>query len=64
MKWISVKEMLPKKSLDVFVVAKFTEEFLSAPGMYNNRPGEVVTGHYINTNTRIYTHWFPFPESK
>jgi hypothetical protein len=64
MDWVSVKDKLPEKSLDVFVIAKFTNEFSSAPGMYNNKPGEVVSGYYVNIHTRIYTHWMPFPESK
>lgn len=56
-KWISVKDELPEKSPDVFVMAKFTEQFLATPGMYNRRPCEVVSGNYVHLNTRIYTHW-------
>jgi hypothetical protein len=61
-KWIYLKDRFPEKSLDVYVLARFTKEFLSAPGMYNRRPAEVVSGNCVHMNPRIYTHWSPISE--
>jgi hypothetical protein len=60
--WISVEDQLPEDSLDVYVVGKFAQEFMSAPGNYNQRPAEVVSGKYVRNFKRIYTHWMPLPE--
>ncbi len=60
--WIRTKDGLPKPSGDEFVIAKFTDDFMCAPGNYNLRPGEVISSRYLCNFSKNYTHWMPFPE--